>query len=303
MKTPDCVLDGEVCALDERRPAELLGDAAGKARHADRLRGLRPARGRGGAARRPAAARAARHGCEQLLDRRNATVRLSEAFEDGDALYEAARSSGSRGSSPSAPTRRTGRARRTREWLKIKTHGRQEFVIAGYTKGQGRRSGPLRLARARRTGAATSSTTPATSAPGSPTATIDELLAKLRPLETSRTAVSRASRRCRRCGRPTWSGSRPELVCRGRVRRVDARRPAARSVVPGAARGQDRRARCTARSRSRPSSAAASRVAQALEPRQGLLPGRRDHQGRPARLLPLGCAGLDAAPAATGRSR
>ncbi|HKT33169.1 MAG TPA: hypothetical protein VJS89_11880, partial [Gammaproteobacteria bacterium] len=31
--------------------------------------------------------------------------------------------------------------RRTRDWLKIKTHGRQEFVICGYTKGQGRRSG------------------------------------------------------------------------------------------------------------------------------------------------------------------
>src|SRR5204862_7080270 len=30
--------------------------------------------------------------------------------------------------------------RRTREWLKLKTTGRQEFLIAGYTKGQGRRS-------------------------------------------------------------------------------------------------------------------------------------------------------------------
>ena len=28
-----------------------------------------------------------------------------------------------------------------RDWLKLKTQGRQEFVIAGYTKGQGRRSG------------------------------------------------------------------------------------------------------------------------------------------------------------------
>ena len=37
------------------------------------------------------------------------------------------------------PTRRYAR-RRTRDWLKIKTHGRQEFVIAGYTKGQGRRA-------------------------------------------------------------------------------------------------------------------------------------------------------------------
>jgi bifunctional non-homologous end joining protein LigD len=31
--------------------------------------------------------------------------------------------------------------RRTRDWLKIKTHGRQEFVICGWTKGQGRRAG------------------------------------------------------------------------------------------------------------------------------------------------------------------
>jgi bifunctional non-homologous end joining protein LigD len=30
--------------------------------------------------------------------------------------------------------------RRTREWLKIKTHGAQEFVIAGFTKGTGRRA-------------------------------------------------------------------------------------------------------------------------------------------------------------------
>src|SRR3954451_16776376 len=30
--------------------------------------------------------------------------------------------------------------RRTRDWLKIKTHGRQEFVIVGYTKGEGRRA-------------------------------------------------------------------------------------------------------------------------------------------------------------------
>ena len=30
--------------------------------------------------------------------------------------------------------------KRTRYWLKIKTHGRQEFVIAGYTRGEGRRA-------------------------------------------------------------------------------------------------------------------------------------------------------------------
>ena len=30
--------------------------------------------------------------------------------------------------------------KRTRDWLKVKTHGEQEFVIAGYTKGTGRRA-------------------------------------------------------------------------------------------------------------------------------------------------------------------
>src|SRR5207248_10885736 len=30
--------------------------------------------------------------------------------------------------------------RRTRDWLKVKTHGEQEFVICGFTKGTGRRA-------------------------------------------------------------------------------------------------------------------------------------------------------------------
>ena len=44
--------------------------------------------------------------------------------------------------------------KRTRDWLKVKTHGEQEFVIAGYTRGQGRRARSLRRARARRRDAA-----------------------------------------------------------------------------------------------------------------------------------------------------
>ena len=31
--------------------------------------------------------------------------------------------------------------KRSRDWLKFKTHGEEEFVIAGYTRGQGRREG------------------------------------------------------------------------------------------------------------------------------------------------------------------
>ena len=68
VKTPDCVVDGEVCALDERRAAELLGHAAGQAGDADRLLRLRPARGRRRAAHRPStrgAAQAAREASRQ----------------------------------------------------------------------------------------------------------------------------------------------------------------------------------------------------------------------------------------------
>jgi bifunctional non-homologous end joining protein LigD len=68
------------------------------------------------------------------------TVRLSETFDDGDALFEAAQEQGlegivaKRARSPYQP------GKRNRDWLKVKTRHRQEFVVAGYTKGQGRRA-------------------------------------------------------------------------------------------------------------------------------------------------------------------
>src|SRR5256885_14124575 len=78
-----------------------------------------------------------------LPDRRNKTVRLSEAFEDGEALLEAAKQQRLEGIMAKRADSRYAVGRRTRDWLKIKTHGRQEFIIAGYTKGQGRRAGTL----------------------------------------------------------------------------------------------------------------------------------------------------------------
>ncbi len=139
-KSPACVFDGEVCALDEQGRPSFSAMQQGKSDtvivyevfdvlevEGESLVDL------------PLAERRKR--LERLLDRRNATVRLSEAFEDGRALYEAARAQGLEGviaKRADAPYRQ---GRRTREWLKIKTHGRQEFVIAGYTKGQGRRAG------------------------------------------------------------------------------------------------------------------------------------------------------------------
>ena len=116
-----------------------------------RLLRLRRARGRRRAARRPAARASAATRLEALLDRRNATVRLSEAFDDGEALLEAASAQGLEGVDRQArrlPLRAGQAHARLAEGQDA--HGRQEFVIAGYTKGEGRRVGTLRRARARR---------------------------------------------------------------------------------------------------------------------------------------------------------
>ena len=140
LKTPDCVLDGEVCALDE----------AGRASFSE-MQQLKPSTplvyyvfdllevdGKP-VVDLPVEERRAR--LEKLLDRRNRTVRLSEFFDDGVALYRAAKEQGLEG----IVAKRAGSAyavgKRTRDWLKIKAKGDQELVIAGYTKGQGRRAG------------------------------------------------------------------------------------------------------------------------------------------------------------------
>jgi bifunctional non-homologous end joining protein LigD len=77
---------------------------------------------------------------EQLLDKRNRTVRLSEAFDDGEALLQAAKEQRLEGIIAKRLDSRYAQGKRTRDWLKVKTHGEQEFVIAGFTKGTGRRA-------------------------------------------------------------------------------------------------------------------------------------------------------------------
>ncbi len=70
----------------------------------------------------------------------NATVKLSPVFDDGEALLAAAKQQGLEGVlAKRADSRYMGR--RSREWLKLKTEQSQEFVIAGYTRGHGRREG------------------------------------------------------------------------------------------------------------------------------------------------------------------
>jgi len=140
VRTPDCVLDGEVCALDEQGRSSFSAMQQGKPDtplvyyvfdvleiDGEPVIDL------------PLTERRKR--LEKLLDRRNRTVRISEVFEDGEALFEAAREQGLEGIVAKRADSKYQQGRRNRDWLKIKTHGRQEFVVAGYTKGQGRRAG------------------------------------------------------------------------------------------------------------------------------------------------------------------
>ncbi|HYM63720.1 MAG TPA: non-homologous end-joining DNA ligase, partial [Gaiellaceae bacterium] len=140
VRTPNAVLDGEVCALDEDGRSSFSEMQKGSANlvyyvfdalwvEGESLLGL------------PLTERKAR--LESLLDRRNPQVRISESFEDGVALMQAAREQRLEG----VIAKKAGSAyipgKRTRDWLKVKTEERQEFLIAGYTKGQGRRASSL----------------------------------------------------------------------------------------------------------------------------------------------------------------
>jgi bifunctional non-homologous end joining protein LigD len=139
VKTPSCVLDGEVCALDDSGRSSFSAMQQSQAGtpfvyyafdvlevDGEPLVDL------------PLVERRKR--LERLLDRRNKTVRLSDGFDDGTALYHAAQQQGLEGIVAKRLDSRYVPGRRTRDWLKLKTHGRQELVVAGYTKGTGRRA-------------------------------------------------------------------------------------------------------------------------------------------------------------------
>ena len=140
LKTPDCVLDGEVCALDEDGRATFSAMQQGKpgTRYVFVAFDVLEVEGES-LVDLPLTERQKR--LATLIDRRNRTVQISEAFDDGQALFRAAQQQHFEGILAKKRDSRYQPGRRSREWLKIKTHGRQEFVIAGYTRGQGRRSG------------------------------------------------------------------------------------------------------------------------------------------------------------------
>jgi bifunctional non-homologous end joining protein LigD len=184
VKTPDCVLDGEVCALDEKGRASFsaMQQAAPGTPFVIYVFDLLEVEGEP-LVELPLVER--RRRLEQLLDRRSRTVVLSEGFDDGEALLEAARDQGLEGVIAKRLDSPYVQGKRTRHWLKIKPTGRQEFLIAGYTKGQGRREGGLGalvLAVRNDDGELVWVGNCGT---GFTDKTIREVLAKLRPLERS----------------------------------------------------------------------------------------------------------------------
>jgi bifunctional non-homologous end joining protein LigD len=181
VKTPHCVLDGEVCALDERGRTSFSEMQQGTGALVYYVFDVLEVEGQP-VIDLPFTKRRKR--LAELLDRRSATVQLSEAFDDGEALLAAAKEQDLEGVIAKRADSAYQPGKRTRDWLKVKTHGRQEFLIAGYTKGKGRRSSSLgALVLAHRRGddlvwAGNCGT-------GFTESEIQKLLRRLRPLERS----------------------------------------------------------------------------------------------------------------------
>jgi bifunctional non-homologous end joining protein LigD len=138
VKTPHAVLDGEICRLDE----------TGRSSFSELQRGSGPlvfyafdVLELDGAALVELPLRERQEQLGRLLDERSRAVRRSVAFEDGAALLEAAREKGLEGVIAKRASSRYVPGKRSRDWRKLKLHNEDEFVVAGYTRGSGRRSG------------------------------------------------------------------------------------------------------------------------------------------------------------------
>ena len=209
VKSPNAVLDGEVCALDEQGRSSFSAMQQGSRPLVYYAFDLLELDGEP-QLDLPLAERQAR--LAKLLDKRNRTVRLSETFDDGDALYEAAKQQQLEGIMAKRADSRYYPGRRTRDWLKVKTHGRQEFLIAGYTHGGGRRAGIVRLADPRDARRRASCSYVGNVGTGFNDAEIRRLLAQLKPLRRDDVAVPRQFRRCRSVRKDEIVWVEPKLV-------------------------------------------------------------------------------------------
>jgi bifunctional non-homologous end joining protein LigD len=140
LRTPDCVLDGEVVAVGQDGRATFSAIQQGKegTTYLYVVFDVLEVEGEP-VIDLPLEERRAR--LRTLVDWKRGGVQLSDAFDDGRALYKAAQEQRFEGVVSKRADSRYEPGRRSRNWLKVKTQGRQELIVVGFTKGQGRRSG------------------------------------------------------------------------------------------------------------------------------------------------------------------
>ena len=137
VRAPAAVVDGEICALDEtgRSGFGLLQRRAGALVFVafDVLE-------QDGEPLLPRTYEERREALERLLDTSIEGVLLSPSFDDGAALEHAAREHGLEGVVAKRTSSTYQPGRRSPDWRKLKLKDRQELVVAGFTRGRGRRS-------------------------------------------------------------------------------------------------------------------------------------------------------------------
>ena len=208
VKTPRAVLDGEVVAFDEEGKASFGAMQRGAAAYAFFAFDLLEVEGKP-VVDKPLEER--RRKLQELLDDENRVVHFSESFEDGPAVLQAAQEQGLEGVVAKRLGSRYLPGKRSGDWRKLKTVERQEFVIAGYTFGRGRRQktlGALVLSVSRRGELEWVGNV----GTGFDEDEIERLVHKLRPLERKTTPLANVPKMPRvRAADVTWVT--PKLVC------------------------------------------------------------------------------------------
>ena len=208
LRTFTCVVDGEVCAVDEAGVPRFQLLQNGKGTLVYYLFDVLEVEGRSYVGR-PFDERRAE--LERIVDERAPTIRLSRAFDDGEALLEQTGAAGLEGIISKRRTAKYAVGRRSNDWRKVKHHATDVFAIAGYLPGQGRRSRLGSLVLAARDG--TDLTYVGLVGAGLSEGVIDELLAAIeeRRVDEPQITVARRDRRLRR-DRVVWC--KPTLRCR-----------------------------------------------------------------------------------------
>jgi bifunctional non-homologous end joining protein LigD len=208
ISTPNCVLDGEVCALDESGRASFSAMQRGDGTLFYYVFDVLEADGE------PLidlSFTKRRERLDALLDRSGPVVRISDTFDDGPALARAVKEQRLEGVIAKLARSRYEPGKRSRAWRKIKPTERQEFLIAGYTKGRGRRASSLgALILAVRQGKELRWV--GNCGTGFDEAELERLLAKLRPLERKTSPFDPVPKMPRvRADEVVWVT--PKLVC------------------------------------------------------------------------------------------